>query len=130
MWKSKADRQLLKEKKEQEAKDAAKAKGLREELERRDRIDKIMAKHRAEMDEAAKEAAVREVVYAKNRRQLYTMPHYDRLDIHDDTCAERVPGGWIFYFTSGKDALASTFVPFTEESVETFYKLKNEKFDE
>jgi len=91
------------------------------------RHDEMMKTYYLEQAEAKLIQEAQEAQYVLNRKQLYTMPHYTRIEIQDDTFAERVPGGWIFYRDTqvkGKSG-TSTFVPFAEEKIEMFYKLKN-----
>jgi len=90
------------------------------------RTDELMEAYYIEQKEKDLIAKAQEEDYKINRKRMYTLPHYDRLQIHEDTWIERVPGGWIFYQTAGKTQ-TGTFVPFTEEKIEMFYKLKNEK---
>jgi len=91
------------------------------------RTDVLMESYYLEQKENELIAEAQEADYKINRKKMYTMPHYTRLQTQADTEVERVPGGWIFYKTTGSNnrTESSTFVPFVEEKIEMFYKLKN-----
>ena len=95
-------------------------------------IKQTMESYKVRRAQEKTEAAEREKVYLANRKKMYTLEHYKRLDIHNDTWVERVPGGWIFYNTkdTNNNKPQSTFVPYTEEKFEMFYTLKNKKYDD
>jgi len=91
------------------------------------RTDELMESYYLEQKEQELIQNALEEQYVLNRKKLYTMAHYDRTRVQTDVEVERVPGGWIFYRSAEtKDGTGtSTFVPFAEEKIEMFYKLKN-----